>query len=170
MNRQDELTVDDLKKLIDYDPDTGFFYTRKLAGNGSKKPGDKIGGKSHGYIILRINARQYLAHRVAWLYVYGSWPNLQIDHINLNRSDNRICNLRLASHADNKHNEGVRRNNRSGFKGVGWCSKTGRWRARCHLNGKTHTLGNFDTPQEASEAYNKFAMKHHGVFFRSCHE
>jgi hypothetical protein len=163
--RRAAITQDELKAVLRYDPESGEFFW--LHSTRNTKIGAKAGCISHGYIAIRISRVLYLAHRLAWIYVYGENPELQVDHINLNRADNRIVNLRLATHSDNKRNEGVRKNNRSGFKGVGWDVRSNKWQARCYVNGKTHHLGFFTDPAKAAEAYKEFASKEHGQFFRS---
>lgn len=104
-----------------------------------------------GYRKIRIDGHQFLAHRLAWVYVYGVWP-AEIDHVNGNRSDNRIANLRSVSHRDNQQNMRLpRSNNSSGYLGVHF--DRGRWVAQIRSEGMRHRLGRFDTAEEASDAY-----------------
>lgn len=89
-----------------------------------------------------------------------------VDHINGNGLDNRRCNLRLANHSENVRNTGLNKTNRSGFKGVHWDSREGKWRAQINANGAFRHIGYFDTPEEASEAYRKVASEMYGEFAR----
>ena len=104
------------------------------------------------------------AHRLAWFFVYGEWPQKQIDHINGNKSDNRISNLRLATASQNLSNKGITKSNTSGYKGVSFNRTKKKWMASIKVNKKSINLGYFLTPEEASEAYKAAAIKHHGEF------
>lgn len=153
-----------LKTSLEYNPETGAFIWL-LDNGGNVKAGDVAGTENDsGYIRIDVLGKQYPAQRLAWLYMTGNWPSLQIDHVNLNKSDNKWINLREATPSQNKLNAGVRADNVSGFKGV---KKSGRkWMARCTRNGERIYLGIFDTPEMASIAYQQFAKKYHGEFFR----
>ena len=105
---------------------------------------------SHGYICIRVDNVLYTAHRLAWLYAYGRWPTHQLDHINKDRADNRLCNLREATNAENAQNR-KRRDNKTGYTGVN--RENNKWKAEIKLNYKTIRLGLFDTPEEAHAAY-----------------
>ena len=142
-----------LQELLDYDPDTGVFKWK--VSRGGKVPGD-IAGKhdSYGYRQISVGNKPILAHRMAWLFVFGEWPLGEIDHTNGVRDDNRITNLRVVTRAENMHNASpVRKNNTSGFKGVGWVARLGKWRAGIRLAGVKKHLGYFTSPEEAYEAY-----------------
>ena len=119
------------------------------------------GCKSRGYIVVRVDLVLHQAHRLAWLYVHGSWPVDQIDHINCDPSDNRICNLREATPAQNQAN--TRSYAKSGFKGVR--KNFSKWNA--YIGGRTFKhLGSFDTPEEANAAYLTAARARSGEFAR----
>lgn len=105
-----------------------------------------------------------MEHRLAWFLHYGEWPTCQVDHINGDRHDNRISNLRLASSSENQRNRKRPKNNTSGYKGVSWIEHYQMWQATIKFDGKNKYLGRFDTPEEASDAYNKAALRHHGEF------
>lgn len=161
------LTQAELKRKLHYCPDTGIFtwiapskYNPCLKGMSIRKK------NSEGYIVVKLNYKLYKAHRLAWLYVHGKFPNEQIDHINGIADDNRLCNLREATQYENMKNRNKLSNNKSGFKGVSFHKQVNKWRARAGLNGKLYNLGVFSTPEEASEAYKAFALKHHGEFIR----
>lgn len=128
--------------------------------------GDKAGSiNSLGYATLCFNGRNYKAHRVAWLAHYGVWPTKYIDHINGNRLDNRISNLRLATMSQNLANSVIHRNNKSGFKGVSRIET--RFRAQIKKDGKVIYLGLFASALEAHEAYCEAAARLHGEFARA---
>jgi hypothetical protein len=121
-----------------------------------------------GYRTIGIGGKRYLAHRLAWLYVHGEWPADQIDHVNMDRSDARMCNLREATAAQNKRNTGARSHNRSHLKGVEFNTrrKIKRWYAVIRSDGKRNFLGSFDCPAAAHFAYVIAADKFHGEFAR----
>lgn len=144
-----------LKELLHYDPETGAF-TWIVDRRGKAQAGTIAGCvEPQGYIRIRIKNKLYKAHRLAWLYTYGIWPKDQIDHINGVRNDNRICNLREASNAENCQNADIRSDNTSGYIGVYWNKRTSKWVANIRVDYKLKRLGLFDTPEEAYAAYLK---------------
>lgn len=161
------ITREELCEYFNYDQLTGIFTWKK------DRPHNKLIGKecryinSDGYSVIFFNKKRYLAHRLAWLYVYEEYPNQQIDHINMIKSDNRIKNLRLANCSTNKFNTNARIDNTSGYKGVFFNKKNKNWQAIAGINGKKKYLGAFDNPQDASKAYEEFAKSNHGEFYRN---
>lgn len=157
MRTNRSIPVPELRKLIDYDPGSGTFTwrTRKLPKWDAKFAGKTAGSvAATGYVTLRIMDRAYLAHRVAWAMVTGEWPgSLQIDHIDGDRSNNRIANLRLATNAENAQNTGARSRNTSGYLGVVWFKPKRKWKAEIRAGGRYRHLGYFDDPAEAHAAY-----------------
>ena len=150
-----DLTAQEVRDILDYDRTTGVFTWRVKPGPRSGvNPGDVAGSiDEDGHRRIRIRRRGYFAHRLAWLYVHGEWPDGPLDHRNRRPDDNRLSNLRPASLSDNCHNRsGAQRNNRSGFWGVSRDVR-GRWRAKIKVNGKGRHLGYFPTPEAAAEAY-----------------
>ena len=144
-----ELTAEYLRSVLDYDPATGIF-TRKVSTARSVKVGDIAGSPTGlGYLLISVRSRLHLAHRLAWLYVYGSWPKDQIDHINRIRTDNRIANLREVSHKQNNQNRSKPSNNTSGHPGVSWYKPYNKWRAQITHNYKHIHLGYFSILEEA---------------------
>lgn len=135
-----------------YDPMTGTFWRR--AGCDS----------SNGYRQIWFNGKQHLEHRVAWFLHYGEWPDRHVDHINGNRSDNRIINLRLATNSENLRNRLKPRNNTSGYKGVSYIKRYDIYQATIRVEGKNKFLGRFASPEAAADAYQRAALKHHGEF------
>lgn len=154
------LTHDQVIAAFDYDPKAGIFRHRKngnLAGSMNNR----------GYWRLVVNKKTYSAHRVAWLYVHGVWPDKCVDHINGIKTDNRLSNLRLADTSQNTCNSRLYRSNTSGKKGVTW-HKTGRkWQAHIKVNGKTIYLGLFDSIDAAHAAYCTASKTYHGQFGRT---
>lgn len=159
MKRPEECITD----AFDYSPETGVLTRKFKGGHARVAGGNKTNG---GYTKIGFNGREYPAHRLIWWRVYGELPDHFIDHINGDKSDNRLCNLRLATDAENKRNVGKRSHNTSGFKGVTWDKVNKKWIAHATLNGKGYTLGRFSTIEMAAEAYRGFAQKHHGDFYK----
>lgn len=135
-----------------YDPETGKFW--REAGCASRT----------GYRYVWFHGRQHLEHRVAWFLHYGEWPDRQVDHINGDRADNRIVNLRLATHSENQQNRRRPSNNTSGHKGVSWIKRYQKWQATIRVGRRNINLGRFDTKEAAANAYGRAALKHHGEF------
>jgi len=115
---------------------------------------------SDGYLIIHIDKKAHLVHRVIWFYAHGYWP-IEIDHINGARDDNRISNLREVSRKENRRNAGRNRNNRSGVTGVCWDTNRGRWLAYITVDRKQKHLGHFLTIEDAARA-RKLAQKKYG--------
>jgi hypothetical protein len=154
MASRNDLTAGRLRELLDYDPGTGVFRWR--ANRGRVRAGGVAGSLSvSGYLKARVDGRSHWAHRLAWLYVHGEWPRGGIDHINGDRSDNRIGNLRDVPQRINAQNRRTARrdNTSSGLLGVDWHAHRQRWRARIRLRGGRLDLGHFDTPEAAHAAY-----------------
>ena len=160
------ITPAQVREFLHYDPDTGVF-TRRIS-RGRWRSGT-IAGSSHseGYWMIRLNGASCLAHRLAWIYMTGEWPKADIDHINMIRSDNRIANLREASRSENNANTGHRKSNKTGLKGASFESFTGRYKAQIKKGGVLHTIGRFDTPEEAHKAYQIKAAELFGQFART---
>lgn len=150
------LSAETLRARLDYDPQTGIFRWRKN--------GDPAGCvcKTNGYVLIGLDKRTYKAHRLAWLYVHGAWPCGDIDHINRNRSDNRIANLREATRSQNIANSTWEKPNATGLRGVRFVGK--KWSARIKKEYREIKLGLFDSPEEAHAAYVAATMQHFGDF------
>lgn len=115
--------------------------------NHRSKPGDAAGTiLRNGYVQVKIKQKRYYAHRIVWMMHYGEIPvGFEIDHINHNRQDNRIENLRIVSRKQNRMNSSMYSNNSSGFNGVRWCNDRMKWIATIRANGKEKNLGRFDS-------------------------
>lgn len=160
-----------LSTWLQYDQETGIFTLAKVGTvrNWSrKKVGDAAGCvEPRGYIVLRVQRRKYYAHRLAWLWCHGELPSdgADIDHINGDKSDNRICNLRLATRAQNNQNQ-KRRVCASGLKGAHMTK--GKWTSRItRPDGKQVYLGTFASKEDAHQAYVVAAEKFFGEFARA---
>jgi hypothetical protein len=163
------LTQDRLKELFLYDADTGIFY-RQTQIRGAKGVGEQAGSNSHGYLLIMIDGKNYSCHRLAWLYMHGEFPDTPLDHINRNRSDNRIINLRQASMKQNSENRGFKSKNKSGYRGVYWVAYRSKWQAKIINNNQTIHLGYFDDAIQASSAYQQKANELFTHFVGGRHE
>ena len=153
------ITQEYLQKLLSYNPTTGQFFWnftrgRILAGN-------MAGHKRKQCIDIRIDKKAYRAHRLAWLYMYGEFPTMEIDHINRDVYDNRIANLRLATRHGQERNKAMRKRNRKYNLPKGVFPRYG---GKFESNIDGEYLGLYDTPEEAHEVYKKHAKNRHGDF------
>jgi len=163
------LTQDKLKQIIIYNAETGVFTWRAVSGRrGGIRAGDVAGwlDSDTGYWKISIGNKNHLAHRLAWLYMTGIWPEQQIDHCDLNRANNIWTNLRLSTQTLNNANTGKRADNTSGFKGVSR-SRDRCWWAQISKAGKHHNLGYFSTREAAAQAYDRAALELFGDFART---
>lgn len=185
MNSKPLPTPDELRQLLRYDPEAGKLYwltispewfqptparsREGLASHWNAKYSGKeafTSPKGNGYRRGGFRGRDLLAHRVIWAMVHGEWP-LEIDHINGDRADNRISNLRAADREHNGRNVPPHRDNRSGLKGAFWHKAMKKWCASIMVAGKHHRLGFFPTAEEAHAAYCEASIRLHGSFGRT---
>lgn len=163
--------IDEIKKCVSYNPDTGKFtwienlmkpknWNTRFSGKEAFLTKDKF-----GYLYGRVNYKRMLAHRVAWAMHYGKWPDCHIDHINGDKGDNRIANLRDVSISENQWNRKDNKNNTSGYKGVYWSSKDSRWISNIHVGGKKIILGYFSSKVDAHNEYQKATLTIHKGFY-----
>lgn len=152
--RSKDLTQKELKDLYDYDPLTGVFSYRNVRG---KYSGDVAGTKkADGYIQMKVKGRTYKAHHLAWFYEHGVWAEV-IDHIDHNKSNNAIANLRATTYKANAKNQSLRCDNQSGVQGIHWQASKNRWVARIRegskfLWEKKYPFDQFDTAVAEREA------------------
>lgn len=177
------LTAEELRNLVHYDPLTGVFAwlprTPELFDDGFRSKehncaiwNARYAGKAtgcpngKGYLHIIIWHVNYDAHLLAWLYMTGEWPSHLVDHEDRDPANNRWANLREATRSENAVNSLMRANNTSGFKGA--CRGEGRkkWQANIRADGKLHYLGSFDTPEAAHAAYCEASKRLHGEFSR----
>lgn len=156
-----ELTAERARAALHYCPETGRFERKEVRrGMGIHRVGYAEPGK---YTQIRVDRTSYLAHRLAWLITHGEWPLADIDHINGDKQDNRIANLRLASRSENMANTSCR--SKVGLKGV--VKIRNRYRAQITVNRKPVYLGLFDNPMDAHAAYVSAAKSAFREFSRS---
>lgn len=173
------IEVEKLRELLRYEPETGSFtwLPRSEVDCGSKHEASRwnarYSGKEpfpedfKGYRRIQIYRKRYLAHRVAWAIYTGAWPKDQIDHINGDRSDNRIVNLREATRAENNRNKSAALNSTSRYVGVSWSSQAQKWKVGIWHAGKQIHIGFFQSEEEAAAAYDREARDKKGEFAKA---
>jgi hypothetical protein len=178
------ITAGYVRKLLDYDPETGEFMwrhrpvetfldgrypaERECARWNSRFAGTIAGSiLRDGYLKIKINGKPYSAHRLVWLWMTGEWPINQIDHIDCIRSNNRWTNLRAATHAQNMANRLIQRNNTSGYKGVWFDKRDRKWRVQIGAEGRRRYLGSYAARNDAAAIYSAAADKTFGEFARA---
>ena len=156
------LTVDEVRDLLDYNPVTGEFVWKITLSN--RAPAGSVAGNvtEIGYRHIKLNGRTIRACRLAWFHYYGEIGGMEIDHINGDRADDRIANLRLCTRSQNLANRRKQSNNSSGYKGVS--KSLGKWRATIRAGGRNIHLGTFECPRLAHQAYLEAARKYYGEF------
>lgn len=169
-----EITQERLKAVLDYNQNTGVFTWKISTGPRSVigKPAGSYDVK--GYVVIAIDTKTRKAHRLAWLYIYGDFPQGTrpfIDHINGNPADNRLVNLRVSSGVENSRNRFKTSTNETGFKGVSWDrnnrgNKKFKAQIRNPVTGRNENLGRYLTPEEASLAYENKSKEYYGDFYR----
>lgn len=162
-----------LRQLLRYEPDTGklfwkerpesMFASKGIARAWNDRHAEREAGSDNGagYLCISLGRLSVRVHRVAWAMTYNEWPSNHIDHVNHNRRDNRIANLRDVTQSENNKNRPPQKNNKTGFVGVGLHRKSGKWIGRINTaHGKLH-LGLFDCLGAAIKARRE-AEKQHG--------
>ncbi|NBT31688.1 MAG: HNH endonuclease [Rhodobacteraceae bacterium] len=166
--------IDTLHQLLRYEPETGKLYWKPRYSSDethqkqlNRWNGARAGKEAftavavNGYKQGRINSKTFYAHRVIMAMVDGEWPPQDVDHINRDRTDNRLCNLRSVTRSENMHNTKTPSHNTSGHVGVSWYKSECRWVARVWANGQTIHLGRFTRKADAIAA-RKTAEAEHG--------
>lgn len=151
-------SVGKLQSLFSYDPETGILWRK--GEQGMQVAG---GSASNGYLRTRAGGEQYAVHRIIWKMVHGVESD-DIDHINGERKDNRIANLRLATRSDNNRNIVISPMNTSGYSGVTYLKREKRWKAYLKVEKTQVCAGLFKEKREAVIAYNHLALRLHGDF------
>ena len=149
------------QKFIDrynYCPESGKLYYKKSRGN--RKAGSEVGGLCLGYLTTKVDCKHFFVHRIIWAMNYGYLPD-SVDHINGNKTDNRLCNLRECTHKENLRNRG-RNTGRNLPKGVYKHGK--KYLSKIRADGVEHYLGLFPNIKSASDAYDEAAVRLHGDY------
>jgi hypothetical protein len=145
-----DLTQDQVQALFVYDAETGKLFWRQP--RYAKQQYEEAGwNHNKGYRQVCINEQTYLVHRIIWLMFFGTHPE-EIDHIDGDKQNNRLTNLRATTKSRNQHNSGPRKDSRTGIRGVGFNARLGKWHARIQVNKMRHHLGFFDTLEQAQDA------------------
>lgn len=178
MKHRVEPSIERLREAIDYDPQTGVMVWRVRPSSHfnakaqsaeliAARINSRLSGKpalnsvdSKGYLFGGFDGRLLRQHRAAFAICFGCWPQDEVDHINGDRTDNRIANLRAASHRENGVNAKMGTHNTSGRIGVYWRTDRGRWQARIHSRGTTHALGTFANFDDAALARKEAEIEH----------
>lgn len=160
------LTAEKLREILSYDPERGTFV--RLSSPAKWRVGQAAGSiRPSGRMAININGKLHSAHRLAWLYVFGKWPTLHVDHINGNPLDNRLSNLREATVSQNIANSKLNRANKTGLKGVSFDKRKCLYRACIMKGGKQRFLGYFKGALDAHAAYLVAAKEMFGEFARA---
>ena len=159
------MDANDFREFMVYDENTGLMYWTKVLNNRTV-PGNLCGNNvdSKGYKRVCFKGKQYRAHRIAWLLHYGEMPTKHIDHINGNKLDNRIANLRLADISENARNAKISKDNTSGYSGVTYHKKAKKWAASIMYNRKQIYLGVFENILDAVQARKQAEATYFGAF------
>lgn len=152
--------IEHVRSTFSYCAETGRLHWRNPGPHG---PAGKVAGRrnAQGYVTIKFGGGRYISHRLVWLYHHGEWPTPYTDHINCNRADDRIENLRVATPSQNARNRPRKPGGRHA-RGTAPCGN--KWIARIAVDGKEIFLGMFHTESEASEAYQAAIPKFHGDF------
>jgi len=152
---------EELLALFNYDPETGDI-SNKITGHTYRSF-----RTYRNYVFVTIKRQKYSAHRVIWKMIYGEIPKgMSIDHIDLNKSNNRLSNLRVANRSQQGYNRAPQANTVTGYKGVCFDKSTGKYSARIRVETKRLTLGLFENVEDARQAYIEASKKYHGEFGR----
>jgi hypothetical protein len=171
MQAKNDVTKEEVQEFIAYDPETGIFVWKVARPRGVKagRRADRD-NQAGGYRKVHLNGRYYQASRLAWLLGHGHWPPDQVDHINGDRGDNRLANLRECSQSESMANVRRQKNNTTGFKGVSYVeSQNGpnKFKATIKKDNQSIFLGWFKTRKEAFAARMGAAAAVHGRFARN---
>jgi hypothetical protein len=158
-----DLTAEYVRQLFDYDPESGFLIHKERHG---VKAAARAGYVNSGYRSVKIHQVSYLEHRIIWLWVAGEWPENDVDHKDLNKTNNKWLNLRPATRMQNVANGPARTRKYGTLKGAFFHKRWGYWRSAIRVDGKLLSLGNFKTELEAAKAYEAASIKHFGEYAR----
>jgi len=149
-----KITAEFVREYISYDPETGVLLRVKDTPCYRAKKGSECGRFCRGYLRTMLDGREYMNHRLAWLLSHGEWLDGQIDHIDGNKINNRLANLRVVTNAINQQNlRSPKSSNKSGYLGVSFNKQKQRWVSAINTPGKRVYIGLFSTPELAHAAY-----------------
>lgn len=155
------MNIERLREVFDYDPNSGVLFWKKRTSNRVKVGSAAVCPSGNGYLKVRLDSVLYYAHRVAYAIANGAIPDgAEIDHINGVRNDNRLCNLRLVSPMDNRRNQWLRADNKSGVNGVYWSKNAGKWLSTIGVAREQIYLGCFDNFDDAVAARKAAEVEH----------
>ena len=155
--------IEEVVRMFTYDQSTGIVTRRVSAGN--RKAGSHVGRRNDfGHLVFELGGKSTGVHRLAFALYHGRWPVGDIDHINRDPSDNRLSNLREATVSQNIANSRLYKSNKTGFRGVSTARNGTKFRARIRVDGVLIYLGEYESANEASEAYKNAALNHFGRF------
>ncbi len=174
MRKQAELTAEELRKIVHYDPETGImtWKTREHKNFRSISWNARYAGQEAGHplqegrIQIKIWGVQHQRARLAWLYMTGAWPEKEIDHEDADASNDKWSNPRPSTRQQNGANRRLFKNNTSGYKGVHWGKASSKWIAMITVSGKRRNLGSYDDPAIAHQAYMRAATAAFGEYAR----
>lgn len=171
MKRLNDLSPAYIISCLHYDEKQGIFLWKHRSDKSiqlNARMAGTIAGfiKDDGYVVIRINGRNYQAHRLAWVIKKGKWPEHDLDHKDNNKANNRWTNLRPATSSQNAYNQKILHRNKSGFKGVCYVAKSNRYHAYIAFDGKNYHLGSFRDLESARNVREDAMRKHHGEFAR----
>ncbi len=156
------LTLERLKSLLTLEEDRGVFLNK--VDRGRYKKGQEAGYTVEGYTYITIDRKAYPAHHLVWMWFYGELPKVghDLDHINMQRNDNRVENLRLVTRSQNMYNTNAHKDNPSGIKNVSFRKDTGKWSVRVSVSGKYKSFGSYDDKELAELVAHEVREKYHG--------
>jgi len=171
MRYRNDITAEYVRSILDYDPETGVFrwkHRTDATPQWNSHYAGTIAGTNHwsGYTDIKIQKTSYRAHRIAWLWMTGEWPSEQIDHADLNKGNNKWCNLREATHSNNSMNSPIRKDNSSGYKNVEWHNKYKKWCVKIGIENKQVELFATHDLDVAAFIASEWRDKLHGKFAR----
>lgn len=160
------IDIDRLRGKLYYEPESGTLYKKKYLITGEIELVPVTHVDTSGYCVVKLFGKNIRAHRAVWAMAHGYWPD-SLDHINRDKLDNRLSNLRETDPVRNGHNKGIITTNTSGFTGVSWCKVRKRWRAYITYKGKQKSFGYFPSIEEAAEARAVGARDLHAKIFNT---
>lgn len=167
-NKVKHITNDYLKEVLKHDIDTGnFIWVKKTSPKSRVNIGEIAGNLNNdGYRRIKLNGKKYQEHVLVWFYHYGKFPNEFLDHVDGDKANNRLENLRECSQGENNRNRAIASNNTTGFRGVTFCKQNGKFKATAHFNGEKIHLGYYITDLEASDVVEYNTKLLHGEFYK----